>query len=384
MISASIDLAINAGLCRNTDPSSQVWVNGVGEALLGQSQEGAETPPRSSSSGLLDDLHSRGMSGKPPPLLQLPSRVICRGGSTQSGGAQSNSRLDSRAKEEHLPFHADLRPPSSVFGAGVVLHALRSEVGASSSSPSSVHSGSAGNQMRKTPSTTAGHARRGRGTHISRAISPRSNRLVGYCLGEACSQDCSGLVSAGCCVTSGLRYVVVVLASAFWWVSQNGALVVLVEVPPESVCVASTGCYVFLSVGHVFWPFAWAASWCRFSQDWLALFLQFRLLQSGSPRADLGAFGGGSPQSCPVVALVVTALSLYRDELSFCAGGTSCVPVVKWFASLLAPCVLSQMVVWERPDACLLPLFSVGCSRWWCLHMEIGAVLRTVATFVAK
>ena len=28
MISASIDLAVNAGLCRNTDPSSQTWVNG--------------------------------------------------------------------------------------------------------------------------------------------------------------------------------------------------------------------------------------------------------------------------------------------------------------------------------------------------------------------
>ncbi|MQL82019.1 hypothetical protein Taro_014489 [Colocasia esculenta] len=54
-------------------------------------------------------------------------------------------------------------------------------------------------------------------------------------LSEACSQDCSGLVSAGCCATSGLRYAVVVLAGAFWWVSQNGALVVLVEVLPEPV-----------------------------------------------------------------------------------------------------------------------------------------------------
>ncbi|MQL79587.1 hypothetical protein Taro_012032, partial [Colocasia esculenta] len=29
-------------------------------------------------------------------------------------------------------------------------------------------------------------------------------------------EDCSGLVSAGCCATSGLRYAVVVLATAFW------------------------------------------------------------------------------------------------------------------------------------------------------------------------
>ncbi|MQM13912.1 hypothetical protein Taro_046839 [Colocasia esculenta] len=69
---------------------------------------------------------------------------------------------------------------------------------------------------------------------------------------------CSGVVSQ-----NRLRYAVVVLAGAFWWVFQNGALVVLVEVLPEPVCVASTGCCVFLSVGHVFWPFAWAASWCR-------------------------------------------------------------------------------------------------------------------------
>ncbi|MQL94107.1 hypothetical protein Taro_026759 [Colocasia esculenta] len=38
--------------------------------------------------------------------------------------------------------------------------------------------------------------------------------------------------------------------------SKNGALVVLVEVLPKPVCVASAGCCVS-SVGHVFWPFAW-------------------------------------------------------------------------------------------------------------------------------
>ncbi|MQL82673.1 hypothetical protein Taro_015156 [Colocasia esculenta] len=105
----------------------------------------------------------------------------------------------------------------------------------------------------------------------------------------------------------GLRYAVVVLVGAFWWVSQNDALVVLVEV-------------VFLFV----------------------------------------------------------------FEFLGCASGTSCVPVVGWFASLLAPCVLSQMVVWKRPVVCLLPLLSVGCSGWWCFHMVFGAVSRTVATFVAK
>ncbi|MQL68342.1 hypothetical protein Taro_000635, partial [Colocasia esculenta] len=62
---------------------------------------------------------------------------------------------------------------------------------------------------------------------------------VGCCPGEGCSQDYFRLVSAGCCAISGLRYAVVVLASAFWWVSQNDALVVLVEVLPGPACVAA-------------------------------------------------------------------------------------------------------------------------------------------------
>ncbi|MQL70894.1 hypothetical protein Taro_003196, partial [Colocasia esculenta] len=43
----------------------------------------------------------------------------------------------------------------------------------------------------------------------------RFPRTVGCCPGEVRSQDCSGLVSAGYCATSGLRYAVVVLAVAF-------------------------------------------------------------------------------------------------------------------------------------------------------------------------
>ncbi|MQM22701.1 hypothetical protein Taro_055757 [Colocasia esculenta] len=37
----------------------------------------------------------------------------------------------------------------------------------------------------------------------------RFPRTVGCCPGEVRSQDCSGLVSADCCATSGLRYAVV-------------------------------------------------------------------------------------------------------------------------------------------------------------------------------
>ncbi|MQL96371.1 hypothetical protein Taro_029043 [Colocasia esculenta] len=82
-------------------------------------------------------------------------------------------------------------------------------------------------------------------------------RTVSCCPGEACSQDYSGLVFAGCCATSGLRYVVVVLAGAFWWVSQNGALVVLVEVLPGPACVASAVLLaaVFSLMVRVVWSF---------------------------------------------------------------------------------------------------------------------------------
>ncbi|MQL74527.1 hypothetical protein Taro_006890 [Colocasia esculenta] len=44
------------------------------------------------------------------------------------------------------------------------------------------------------------------------------------------------------------------------------------------------------------------------------------------------------------VVLPVRLLALLVEFLD-CAGGTSCVPMVGWFASLLAPYVLSQMVV---------------------------------------
>ncbi|MQL87128.1 hypothetical protein Taro_019667 [Colocasia esculenta] len=59
-----------------------------------------------------------------------------------------------------------------------------------------------------------------------------------------------------------------------------------------------------------------------------------------------------------------------------CAGGTPCVPVVGCFASFLAPCVLSQMVV------CQLYVFFLCFS--WLLGMVVlchglGAVLRTMA-----
>ncbi|MQL75779.1 hypothetical protein Taro_008151, partial [Colocasia esculenta] len=74
MIWASRDLAVESGLCRNIDPSSQTW--GSVKSSLGSPKKVAERPPRSPSSGFLDELHSKGTMGKPSPSLQLPS---CRG-----------------------------------------------------------------------------------------------------------------------------------------------------------------------------------------------------------------------------------------------------------------------------------------------------------------
>ncbi|MQL94780.1 hypothetical protein Taro_027442, partial [Colocasia esculenta] len=52
-----------------------------------------------------------------------------------------------------------------------------------------------------------------------------------------CCNTCLWLLPALCylVVNSGLRYAVVVLVGAFWWVFLNGTLVVLVEVLPEPV-----------------------------------------------------------------------------------------------------------------------------------------------------
>ncbi|MQL86659.1 hypothetical protein Taro_019211, partial [Colocasia esculenta] len=51
---------------------------------------------------------------------------------------------------------------------------------------------------------------------------------------------------------------------------------------------------------------------------------------------------------------------------------------------VLALCRCFLFRVRRRPVVCLLPLLSVGCSGWWCFHMAFGAMSRTMATFVAK
>ncbi|MQL76399.1 hypothetical protein Taro_008799 [Colocasia esculenta] len=77
--------------------------------------------------------------------------VICRGGSTQSGEALPDSRLDLRPKEEHLPFYADLRPPSFKFGAGVPSVIPASLTGARREARSSSPPGAGYNKIKISP-----------------------------------------------------------------------------------------------------------------------------------------------------------------------------------------------------------------------------------------
>ncbi|MQL98268.1 hypothetical protein Taro_030975 [Colocasia esculenta] len=136
---------------------------------------------------------------------------------------------------------------------------------------------------------------------------------VPFLLGEVRSQDCSGLVSAGCCATSELRYAAVVLAIAFWWVF---------------------------------------------------------------PERRLGGSGGER-----LLTLWVEVVLRFVCTFLDCIGGTPFVPMVRCFASFLAPCVLSQMVVCQL---CAFFLYFTWFLGTVVLCHGLGAVLRTVATFVAK
>ncbi|MQM18289.1 hypothetical protein Taro_051277, partial [Colocasia esculenta] len=131
--------------------------------------------------------------------------------------------------------------------------------------------------------------------------------------------------------------------------SQSGALVVLVEVLPGPACVASE---VLL-----------AAVFSLMVRVVGRLGRLLALLVEVLPKAAFvcGAFdrmsGRGAGQ---VVSLIVI-------EFLSCAGGTSCVPVVEWFASFLVPYVLFQMVVWR----------ASWVFGWLCLSWD-------VVTFMAK
>ncbi|MQL87245.1 hypothetical protein Taro_019784 [Colocasia esculenta] len=201
------------------------------------------------------------------------------------------------------------------------------------------------------------------------------------------------------------------LATVFWWCFPELFVVVLVRVPlPLGLLLCS------------FKSSAMLPPWFEAYVVWLvAIALPSRL------RSALGAFGGGSPQSCFVLFWLLL-LPLGGDELSLFPVGLSVLQTVwalsvKFFGwdfvcpqdqevGLVSRALWalpdgglgSTMGVWlvvplvgvlasrrgflfrvrERPVVCLLPLLSVGCSGWWCFHMAFGAMSLTVATFAVK
>ncbi|MQM08817.1 hypothetical protein Taro_041674 [Colocasia esculenta] len=78
------------------------------------------------------------------------------------------------------------------------------------------------------------------------------------------------------------------------------------------------------------------------------------------------------------------ASSCRRALASGCLASVVGVRLAMPLMGVLALCCCFLFCVWERPVACLLPPFSMGCSDWWCSTMAFVAVLRTMATFVAK
>ncbi|MQL79276.1 hypothetical protein Taro_011712, partial [Colocasia esculenta] len=125
----------------------------------------------------------------------------------------------------------------------------------------------------------------------------------------------------------------------------NGVSVVLVEVLPESVCVASTGYCVFsrlaMCFGRLLEPHLGLLllSLCGDELSLLPIGLSAFSLP-GRCRPRCGAFGRVSGHCAGQIVF------LFVFKFLGCADGTSCVPVVGWFASLLVPDVLSQLVVW--------------------------------------
>ncbi|MQL79201.1 hypothetical protein Taro_011638, partial [Colocasia esculenta] len=103
-------------------PVMTLIILGVDEALLGLSQEVQKSLQKISSSGLLDDLHAKGMSGK-PPLQEIaplhPNR--CR----NPLNVRSSLHPDAGVLLRELPFRgADHGLPPCVEGTDCVPHGL--------------------------------------------------------------------------------------------------------------------------------------------------------------------------------------------------------------------------------------------------------------------
>ncbi|MQM08806.1 hypothetical protein Taro_041666 [Colocasia esculenta] len=165
-------------------------------------------------------------------------------------------------------------------------------------------------------------------------------RTVGCCPGEGCSQDCSGLVSVGCCATSGLMYAAVVLAGAFWWVFPERRLGGFGGGSPRTSCVASAVCCV-PSVGRLFglrfgdgsqngsWHFGWRSSLSYLLRWWDFVCPQGR--EVGFVSRTLWALPDGSLSARLLLVEVVDLdpvcgqfAVLFSSKFLGCAGGTTC------------------------------------------------------------
>ncbi|MQM19718.1 hypothetical protein Taro_052729 [Colocasia esculenta] len=124
----------------------------------------------------------------------------------------------------------------------------------------------------------------------------------------------------------GLRYAAFVLAGAFWWVFQNGALVVLVEVLPEPVVTV------------------------------------------------LGALSGGSPQ-CYLVLFWLSLLSLCGDELSMLPVGLFMLQSAWVFSVKGREVGFVSRALWALPDGSLVSAMGAWLFvlLWKCRSRLVGA-----------
>ncbi|MQM16284.1 hypothetical protein Taro_049240, partial [Colocasia esculenta] len=255
----------------------------------------------------------------------------------------------------------------------------------------------------------------------------------------------SGTASVLVEVFHWLRYVVVVLAGAFWWVfperhlggsGGERLLALWVDILPMLPCVCLVVFLIIFWVSQLrWWDFVcpqgrevgfishtlWAlpdGSLVSAMGVWLVVLLwkcQSCLVVSPSvwkrlivrvllPCFLLVARGDDAPLWCCVAKVRIVATfwwSLLPVGWTVACSLLVCFWSRWWTLTLcLASVVGVRLAVplvgvlalrrgflfrmRRRPIVSLLPLLSVGCSGWWCSTMGFGAVLRTMATFVAK
>ncbi|MQL97189.1 hypothetical protein Taro_029875 [Colocasia esculenta] len=214
--------------------------------------------------------------------------------------------------------------------------------------------------------------------------------------------------------SGGERFVVVLVRLAL---RTNDALVVLVEVLPEPVVLLPlSAVFSLLAVclGYVLVRFSQDGSW-RFWVEPGCLPVRFRVSRLPwwdfvSPQGREVGFISRALWALPDGSLGAHCCDLLVESSSLgldCYVQSArlllvkvvdldpvCGPVFGQFVVVVRLAVSPMGVlalhccflfrVRRKSVVCLLPLLSMGCSGWWCLHMAFGAMSRTVATFVAK